>query len=77
MARKDDILQSFLEHDILKSKYKIDADKMPNNIREALKSDVPIVKAIALIVDNLEATQVTPDKELRNLILQHLNQTAI
>lgn len=77
MARKDDILQSFLEHDILKSKYKIDADAMPNNIREALKSDVPIVKAIALIVENLEATQVTPDKELRNLILQHLNQTAI
>ncbi len=77
MARKDDILQSFLKHDILKSKYKIKAADMPNNIREAIKSDMPIVKAIALIVENLEATQVMPDKELRNLILQHLNQTAI
>jgi len=77
MARKDDILQTFLEHDILKSKYKIAAADMPNNIREALKSDVSIVKAIALIVENLEATQVMPDKELRHLILQHLNQTAI
>lgn len=77
MARKDDILQSFLEHDILKSKYKIEAVDLPNNIREAMKSELPIVKAIALIVENLESTQGITDKELRNLILQHLNQTAI
>lgn len=77
MARKDDILQSFLEHDILKSKYKIKGADMPNNVREALKSDVPIVKAIALIIENLESTQGITDKALRDLILIHLNQTAI
>jgi len=77
MARKEEILKSFLEHDLLKSKYKIKAADFPNNVREALNSDVPIIKAIALIVENLESRQEITDKALRDLILQHLNQTAI
>lgn len=77
MARKDEILRSFLEHDTLMSKYKIDLSALPGNIREALASPVPIIKAIALIVDRLESAEPIKDNDLRNLITQHLNQTAI
>lgn len=76
MARQDDILKCFLEHEILKSKYKLKATEIPSHLREALKSKIPIVKAIALIVENLESNQVITDKALRDLVLQHLNQTA-
>jgi hypothetical protein len=77
MARKDDILNSFLQHDMLKEKYGIDQDSMPFTVRDALNSPVPIVKAIALIVDNLESPQAITDSALRNLITQYLNEAAI
>ena len=77
MARKDDILKSFLEHDILISKYEIKKNELPETVREALKSDVPIIRAIATIVENLESPQGITDKALRDLILQLINQTAI
>ena len=72
MARKDEILHSFLEHDLLKDKYGLSSAKMPKNIREATNSSEPIVKAIALIVDNLENLTPITDVALRNLITQFL-----
>ena len=77
MARKDDILQSFLEHDIIKDKYQIDAKDFPKTVREALTSEVPIIKAIGLVIENLEAATPTTDNALRNLITQYLNEAAI
>lgn len=77
MARKDDILKSFLEHDLIKSKYNVEADELPGTVREALSSNIPILKAIALIVDKLESPEAVRDNDLRNLITQYLNQTAI
>lgn len=77
MARKDEILKSFLEHEIIKDKYQVKPSHIPSSIREAIKSDIPIIKAIALIIENLESPQVVSEKSLRDIILQHLNQTAI
>jgi hypothetical protein len=77
MARKDDILISFLEHDIIKDKYQIESNDLPTTVREALNSNVPIIKAIGLIVENLEASTPTTDNALRNLITQYLNEAAI
>jgi hypothetical protein len=77
MARKDDILISFLEHDIIKDKYQIESNELPTTVREALNSKVPIIKAIGLIVENLEASTPTTDNALRNLITQYLNEAAI
>lgn len=77
MARKDDILQSFLEHDLIKDKYHLEAKDLPKTVREALNSDYPIIKAIGLIVENLEAAAPTTDNALRNLITQYLNEAAI
>jgi hypothetical protein len=76
MARKDDILKSFLTHQLLESKYELRNEELPKTVREALNSDIPIVKAIALIIEGLEKSPSATDNELRNSILQFLN-TAI
>ena len=76
MARKDDILKSFLTHEILENKYQLKKEELPSTVREALNSDKPIIKAIALIVEGLEKSPTATDNELRNGVLQFLN-TAI
>lgn len=76
MARKDDILKSFLTHELLEAKYELKKEELPSSVREALNSDNPIVKAIALIVDGLEKSPSATDNELRNSVIQFLN-TAI
>ena len=50
MARKDEILKSFLNHELLETVYKLKKDELPSTIREALNSEKLIIKAIALIV---------------------------
>ncbi len=74
MARKDDILNSFLNHEMLKEKYELKKSDIPSTVREALNSDVPIIKAIALIVDGLESSTPITDAALRNQITQFLNE---
>lgn len=76
MARKDDILKSFLTHELLETKYELNKEALPQTVREALNSDIPIVKAVALIVEGLEKSPKATDNELRNSVLQSLN-TAI
>ena len=74
MARKDEILNSFLKHELLTSKYEVKKSQLPSTVREALNSDIPIIKAIALVVEGLESpTQIT-DAALRNQITQFLNE---
>lgn len=74
MARKDEILSSFLKHEMLKKKYELKKSDISLTVREALNSDIPIVKAIALVVEGLESpTQIT-DVALRNQITQFLNE---
>jgi hypothetical protein len=75
--RKDKILCSFLSHEILASNYKLDKELLPKTVHDALISDIPIVKAIALIVDNLEGPNSVTDSGLRNIINQYLNEAAI
>lgn len=75
MARKDDIFNILLEHELLKNKYSITDEIKPKNIREGLNSQIPIIKAIALIIENSEAG--ISDSILRNTITQYLNEAAI
>lgn len=77
MARKDDILKSFLQHEMLQEKYELSQDSLPDTVIEALVTDIPIVKAIALIVENLESPQSITDSALRNIITQYLNEAAL
>ncbi|MAD96784.1 MAG: hypothetical protein CMB99_05580 [Flavobacteriaceae bacterium] len=74
MARKDTILKSFLNHDLLESKYEFDKTDLPTTVREALNSDKPIVKAVALIVEGLDGTSPVTDSVLRNQVTQFLNE---
>lgn len=77
MARKDEILSNFLKHEMLTSKYELKKSDIPTTVRQALSSDVPIVKAIALIVDGLEGATPITDIGLRTQIIQYLNESAI
>lgn len=77
MARKDDILKSFLNHEILASKYEVKKEELPSTVREALNSDKPIIKAIALIVEGLDGTSPVTDTVLRNQVTQYLNNEAL
>jgi hypothetical protein len=74
MARKDDLLRSFLTHELLEIKYELNKEEFPSTIREALNSDKPIIKAIALLVEGLEGTSPVTDSVLRNQITQFLNE---
>lgn len=74
MARKDDILKSFLTHELLESKYELKKEELPSTIREALNSDRPIIKAIALIVEGLDGNSPVTDSVLRNQVTQYLNE---
>jgi hypothetical protein len=74
MARKDDILRSFLTHELLESKYGVKKEELPSSIREALNSDKSIIKAIALIVDGLDGSTPVTDSVLRNQVTQFLNE---
>ncbi|MBS1758871.1 MAG: hypothetical protein JST23_02010 [Bacteroidetes bacterium] len=74
MARKDDILKSFLNHELLTSKYGLQDSDIPTTVREALNSQKPIVKAIALIVEGLDGTTPITDAVLRQQVTQYLNE---
>ena len=74
MARKDDILKSFLNHELLTEKYGVQDSDIPTTVREALNSDKPIIKAIALIVEGLDGTTPVTDAVLRQQITQFLNE---
>lgn len=77
MARKDKILQTFLSHELLVSKYNISSEDQLLTIREAMQSDKPIIKALAIIVDGLQQSPPETDNSLRKQVLQFLNETAI
>lgn len=77
MARKDEILNNFLLHDLIAQRYEVSSVDLPTTIREALNSDTPIIKAIALIVDGLESSPPVTDAVLRNQIIQFLNESAL
>lgn len=74
MARKDDILKSFLNHELLTEKYELQDSDIPTTVREALNSDKPIIKAIALIVEGLDGTTTVTDAVLRQQVIQFLNE---
>ena len=77
MARKDEILNSFLKHELLTSKYEVKKSELPTTVREALNSDIPIVKAIALVVDGLESSIPITDAALNTQIRQYLQEKAL
>ncbi len=74
MARKDEILCSFLKHEMITSKYELKKSEIPSTVREGLNSNSPIIKAIALIVEGLESPTPITDASLRIQLTQFLNE---
>lgn len=74
MARKDDILKSFLKHELLETEYELNQEDTPSTVREALESDKPIIKAIGLIIEGLDGTSPVTDSVLRNQVTLFLNE---
>lgn len=77
MARKDDIFINFIKHELIIEKYDIKLTTLPQNLKEGLKSENTIIKAIALIVENTEGLNPLSDKTLYGQITQYLNEATI
>lgn len=77
MARKDEIFNSFLKHEIITNKYGVTQEDLPQNLNEGLNSKNTVVKTIALIVDDTESINPSSDKALYSKITQFLNETSI
>jgi len=77
MARKDDIFISFIKHELISEQYSLSAADLPNNLKEGLKSEHTIIKAIAIIVENTDGANFLADKALYAQITQFLNEASI
>jgi hypothetical protein len=77
MAREDELLKSFMAHEILKEKYNIDEAELPKTIEEGMKSKHPIIVAITNIVKGVQKAPASTDNEIASQLFQILNRTAV
>ena len=77
MARKDDIFISFIKDKLISEKYDLNESDLPHSLKDGLKSEHTIIKAIALIVENTEGVNPLSDKALYGQITQFLNEATI
>lgn len=77
MARKDDIFISFIKHELIREQYDLTESDLPLNLKDGIKSDHTIIKAIALIIENTEGINPLSDKALYGQITQFLNEATI
>jgi hypothetical protein len=77
MAKKDDIFISFMKHELIKSKYELNSEDIPSNVREAKNSNIPIVKIIAEIVDTIDGidSEKKTDQQTYDIITRYLSTT--
>lgn len=73
MARGDEIMQSFLKHRIIREKYGLSDKDLPKKVHEGLKSSIPIVKVIALIIKDRDGATPSSYKKLYSDITKYLN----
>lgn len=71
---KNKILKKFIGHDLIKEKYNLEEKDIPNNITRALASEIPIIRTIAIMIDELESNQGINDITIYNKINIYLNR---
>ncbi|MBP1838630.1 hypothetical protein [Formosa algae] len=71
---KNKIFKKFVSHELIKDKYQLEERDIPNNVTRALVSEIPIIKTIAILVDELENNQGINDITLYNKISIYLNK---
>lgn len=74
MARKDNILQAFLEHRHFTENEDFKSDELPEKVVDALQSDSPIIKVIGMIIESKESNKGTTAKALYTQITATLNK---
>ncbi|MCG8804142.1 hypothetical protein G1K75_00485 [Tenacibaculum finnmarkense] len=72
--RRSKIFRKFISHELITEKYGVKKEDIPNNLTKALVSEVPIIKAIAILVNELESNPGMNDVALYNKINIYLNQ---
>jgi hypothetical protein len=65
---KNKIFKKFISHELIKEKYRIEETDIPSNVTRALASEIPIIRTIATLVDELESNQGINDVTLYNKI---------
>lgn len=73
----NDLLNSFLDHELLQDKYKVQKKDLPNNLKDALKSEISVVNSIAMIVQTIQSDSNITDKALKTKVSQHLNEYSL
>ena len=71
---KNKIFKKFISHELIREKYRLEEIDIPNNVTRALASEIPIIRTIAILVDELESNQGINDIALYNKINIYLNQ---
>ena len=73
----NELLNSFLDHELIHEKHKIQKKDLPNNLKDALKSNKSIINSIAMIVQTIQSDSNITDKALKTKVSQHLNENSL
>jgi hypothetical protein len=77
MAKEDEILTAFMSHPLLKEKYGIKEEELPNTIKNGMSSKYPIIVAITNIVKGQQRIPAVTDSEIQRQLFEILNKTAL
>ena len=77
MTKEDEILRSFMEHPLLREKYELKEEQLPNTVEEGMKSPIPIVLAITNIVKGVQRKPEVSDQDLQRQLFAILNSNAL
>ena len=72
-----ELLQNYLDHELIENKYEIKNKDLPENLKDALNSDKTIVSTIATIINLVQNESSISDKQLATKISQHLNNSTL
>lgn len=73
----NELLNSFLNHELLQDKYKIQKNDLPTNLKDALGSENAVVNSIAMIIQTIQSDSNITDKALKTKVSQHLNEYSL
>jgi hypothetical protein len=73
----NELLNSFLDHELIQEKHKIQKKDLPTNLKDALKSNKSIINSIAMIVQTIQSDSNITDKALKTKVSQHLNENSL
>lgn len=74
MAKEDEILKSFMAHPLLSDEYNIPESELPQNILEGIRSEHPIIQAIATIIKETQRPGGATESDLQRQVFNLLSK---